>query len=262
MTYVSYEVRNGIAFVTIRTPNDERLVPERHPMHREFRDIFPTLADDPAVSAVVIVGGEDAFIPFPDLDQLDSLLTTHPEMAAGLQREARQIVDNIIDFEKPLVAAVRSDARGMGAQIALLSDFIVAVDSAMFQDTHVRLGLTSGDGATVVWPLVMGLAKARKHILRGHPIGARELHELGIVTDLVTSTDHVLGIATDLAGKLAELPAMAYRSTKLALNQWLRLGSTLTLPLAGSAQVTSYDSPEFLALRQKARDAASRKDPS
>lgn len=251
--YLDVSRLDGIAVVRLHDPNDDRLVPEAHPMHRELRDVFPVLADDDGIAAVVLAGGSESFCPFPSLENLDRLLSSRPSGAAALQREARQIVDNVIDFDKPLVAAVSADARGMGAQLALLADFMVADESVVLQDTHVRLGLGSGDGATVIWPLVLGLARARSHVLRGLPVSAATLHELGVVAELGTGAEDVVARATALAAKLASKPE-AYRATKQALNQWLRMASNLTLPMASSLQVDTYDSPGFLELRRRARD--------
>jgi len=252
--YLDVEEDAGIAVVRMLDPNDEHFVEKHHPMHREIRDVFPALADDRDVKAVVLAGGTSSFCPFPTLANLGALLTEHPDAPRTLQREARQIVDHIIDFEKPLVSAVAADARGMGAQVALLGDFIVASRGVVFQDTHTRLGLVSGDGATVIWPLIMGLARARRHVLRGLPLVAEDLFELGVVSELADDPASTLRLARELARKLAGQPRDAFTGTKLALNQWLRLGANLTVPMASTVEIASYWSPEFTALREGLKD--------
>jgi len=252
--YLSVEVDHGIAVVRAVDPNDEHLLPKFHPLHRELRDVFPLLAADERVRAVVFAGGKRTFCPFPDLAGLDALLSSRPDAAIQLQREAREIVANLISFDKPLVAGVAVPAVGMGAQLAFLCDFVVACRGITFQDTHVRSGLVSGDGATVVWPLLLGLARARRYVLRGHPMSAEEADELGLVAVLVDAPSEVEDAARTLAEKLATLPTTAYRLTKQALNEWLRLGSLVTLDTAAALQLASYTSPEFLAARAAARE--------
>jgi enoyl-CoA hydratase len=239
---------DGLAVVRIDDPNDENYVKHSHPMHRELRDIWPTLSADPQVRGVVLAGGEEQFYPVPTMQSLAAILRARPGIQHTLQREARDIARSIIDFPKPLVAAVATDAHGMGAQIAFLCDFAVSARGVRFQDTHTRLGLTSGDGATLVWPLVVGLARARRYVLRGHPLSAAEAYEFGLLSDLVESPEEVLPSALAVARKLISLPAAAFQTTKFALNQWLRLGATISLEVASALEVGTYDSPEFRAL--------------
>jgi enoyl-CoA hydratase len=253
LKYVHVDLVDGIATVRIDDPNDENYVKHSHPMHRELRDTFPKLGADPEVKAMVLLGGENEFYPVPQMASLDAIMTAKPGIEVVLQREARDIVRGIIDFPKPLVAGVGKVAHGMGAQIAFLSDFVVASRDVTFQDTHTRLGLTSGDGGTLIWPLVLGLARARRYVLRGHPLSAVEAEELGVVAELVDSADDVPAAATKVAQKLVAIPSLAFETTKFALNQWLRLGATVSLEAASALEVSSYYSPEFQAQREKAR---------
>jgi enoyl-CoA hydratase len=248
---------NGIAIVRIDDPNDENYVKHSHPMHRELRDTFPALAGDPAVRGVIIAGGEDQFYPVPSMRSLDTIMDAKPGIEIVLQREARDIAHNLIDFPKPIVAAVSNVAHGMGAQIALLCDFIVASRNVTFQDTHTRLGLTSGDGGTLIWPLVVGLARARRYVLRGHPLPAEMADEMGLLAELVDTPEQVIPAAEVLVGKLVALPQIAYETTKFALNQWLRLGATVSLDVASALEVQSYASPEFTARRLESREPTS-----
>jgi enoyl-CoA hydratase len=255
LQYVHISNDEGVATVRIDDPNDENYVKHSHPMHRELRDVFPALAADPHVTGVILAGGVNEFYPVPRMDSLDAILRSKPGIEVTLQREARDIAQNLIDFRKPIVAAVSNVAHGMGAQIAFLCDFVVASRNVTFQDTHTRLGLTSGDGGTLIWPLVVGLARARRYVLRGHPLSAEEAHELGILADLVDTPEDVLPAAEAVARKLVALPTLAYETTKFALNQWLRLGATVSLDIASALEVSSYASPEFLAHRERARGA-------
>jgi enoyl-CoA hydratase len=246
--YVDVEVDNGIATIRLRDPNDETFVERRHPLHRELRDVFPLLGADTEVAAVVFGGGYKHFYPVPRLPQMEELLRLDPDAPRRLQEEARQIVANIIDFDKPLVAAVSGAAAGMGAQIAFFADCALASADATFIDTHVPVGLASGDGATVVWPLALGLARARRHVLRGLPLSAVEAQRLGLVEALIDEPEAVIPAATGVARELAALPRAAFAATKRALNQWLKLGVTVSLELASALEIATYESPEFRGL--------------
>lgn len=256
-SYVHVDLADdGIAAIRIDDPNDENYVEHNHPMHRELRDVFTRLGADPQVKALILLGGENEFYPVPKMESLDAIMTAKPGIEVVLQREARDIAHNLIDFPKPTVAAVAKVAHGMGAQIAFLSDFAVASRNVVFQDTHTRLGLTSGDGGTLIWPLVVGLARARRYVLRGHPLGAEEANELGLLSDLVDNPEDVEPRAYEVARKLAALPELAFTTTKFALNQWLRHGAMISLEFASNLEVSSYSSPEFTERRRLAREGA------
>jgi enoyl-CoA hydratase len=251
--YVHTTLSEGIALVHIDDPNDDGFVVERHPMHRELRDIFGLLDDDPDVMAIVLEGGKEEFCPQPQLAQLDALLRESPDAARQLQAEARDTVIGLLDLGKPLVASVAKPVAGFGAQLVFLSDFVVASRDVTFRDSHVRAGLTAGDGGTLIWPLMVGLGRARKHILRGHPLAADEADELGLIAELVAQPDEVHPRAMGLASKLAALPSSAYATTKQSLNGWLRVAVRDTLDVASRAQVETYGSPEFMSLRRSSR---------
>ena len=243
--YLDIGVVSRVATIRILDPNDDEFVRQRHPMHRELRDVFPALADDPGVDAVVLGGGYQHFYPVPHFAKLAQLLSEAPETTSQIQIEVKQILQHIVDFDKPLVAGVSGKAIGMGAQLAFISDLLVASADTVFIDSHVPIGLASGDGATVIWPLVMGLARAKRHVLRGEPLGAAEAYRLGLITEVVDDRTQVLPRAQELASELAELPRDAFRWTKLAFNQWLKLGITVAFDVAAIGEIASYQSAVF-----------------
>jgi enoyl-CoA hydratase/carnithine racemase len=81
--------------------------------------------------------------------------------------ERRRIVQNMLDVEQPIIGAINGDAVGLGATIALLCDIIVASETARFADTHVKVGVVAGDGGAVIWPLLIGPARAKEFLMRG-----------------------------------------------------------------------------------------------
>lgn len=248
LDYVDVTVESGVATVRILDPNDGKFVERSHPMHRDLRDVWPRLGADASVDAAVFAGGYKHFLPRPRLPEMAALLAAEPDATQRLQDEARAIVQNMLEFSKPLVAAARGPIVGMGGQIALLADFVVASRDVTFRDTHVPIGLASGDGATAIWPLVIGLARARRYILRGKPLDADDCYRLGIIDTLVETAEDAVPAAQALAFELAQLPHDAYRGTKQALNQWLGLGADTTLELAARLQVATFDSGPFREL--------------
>jgi enoyl-CoA hydratase len=251
--YVTIEVVNQIATLRIADPNDDRFAVDGHPMHRELRDVIPVLATRQDVRALVVAGGESQFCPAPDLTNLDRLLASDEGAAERLQDEASAIVSNLLAFPKPTVAALAHPALGFGAQVALSCDFLVTHPNAILQDSHVRLGLAAGDGATLVWPMSVGLPRARRHILRGVPLSGADADQYGLVELLVDTPAEVLAASLALAGRLTRLAPEAYAATKAALNGWLTGVQELVLTPVNRAQIQSYRSAEFEAHLSAAR---------
>ncbi len=73
-----------------------------------------------------------------------------------------------LELDKPIIAAINGDAIGLAATHALLCDITVMAEDARIGDTHVsRVGLVAGDGGTVIWPLLIGINKAKEYLIRG-----------------------------------------------------------------------------------------------
>jgi enoyl-CoA hydratase len=255
--YLDVSLVDGIAVISMGNPVGPDFVELEHPMHTELHDIWIDLATDNAVLGVVLTGKGETFFTGPTLEALRDLVVEKPNVVIRQMEETRSIVQRVLDFPKPLVAAVNGPAISIGCQLAFLSDEAVASSTARFQDTHVRLGLAAGDGGTWLWPLLIGYARARRFLLRSHPLTANDALELGLVGDVVAPND-VLPLALEIAGKLTRLPSFAFRATKRALAQSLRISSLLSADSASAFQMTAYLTPEFnemLTQRLQSSDA-------
>ncbi len=137
-------------------------------------------------------------------------------------KEASDLVYNLVNCSKPVVAAVRGSAVGAGLAIALLADVSIAATDAKILDGHTRLGVAAGDHAVMIWPLLCGLAKARYHLLTNRPLSGAEAERIGLIAVCVNDSE-VLATALDTCRELAAGSASAIHFTKHALNNWLRL---------------------------------------
>ena len=95
--------------------------------------------------------------------------------------EGRQIVDHILECEKPIISAVNGFAMGLGANVALLCDVVVAGPNAVFADTHVNMGIGAGDGGQLIWPFLIGVNKAKYFLMTGDRVKGKEAFDLGLV---------------------------------------------------------------------------------
>ena len=180
LDYVDVDIERAESrSVRIKDPNDEHFVERKHPMHRHLRDVWLRLAEDDGVHAAVLAGGYDYFFPAPRLPHMAALFAAHPDHVETMQTEAKQIFVNIMEFPKPLVVAAFGAVIGMGPQIAFLRRLPRGIARHDVHGYACAGGDRVGDGATVVWPLVMGLARARRHVLRGTPLSAVEADRSG-----------------------------------------------------------------------------------
>jgi enoyl-CoA hydratase len=147
-------------------------------------------------------------------------------------KEARDIVYNLINCNKPVVSAMRGVAIGAGLACGLLADISIATKDCRIIDGHTRLGVAAGDHAAIVWPLLCGLAKAKYYLLLCEEVRGEEAERLGLVS-LAVEDAELDGRAAEIATRLAEGAQSAIRWTKYALNNWLRaMGPTFDASLA------------------------------
>jgi enoyl-CoA hydratase len=210
-------------------------VPAQLEIHEEITDVLEHIRDSRDVRAAVITGTDDLFYAGP---VLESLASTAAQDAAGVTRiidDARRIVRALVDNDKPIVAAVNGPAIGLGCQLAFFSDFCFAVATATFQDTHVRVGLPAGDGGTLIYPLLFGLARAKRYLMTGERMSAQYAEQCGAV-EAIVERERLLEVAIGRARRLVGANYEAVRATKAALNRMMHGGPFEAFELAVHAE--------------------------
>jgi enoyl-CoA hydratase len=134
----------------------------------------------------------------------------------------------------------------------LLADVVIAEEHVELFDGHVPAGAAAGDGGVLIWPLAMGLLRAKWHLLTGESITAQQAHGLGLVTEVVEKGAS-LQRAMTIAGRLGAQPQDAVRHTKRALNRWLEVGLP-AYDLSWAGEILTATSPEAYR-RLKAKTA-------
>lgn len=247
---IQVEKREGVAVLTLNRP--ERLNAVNGTMHSEFVRLFLDIQSDPEVRAAVLTGAGRAFCAGGDFSG-DRLA---PESGMSLMQEARRIVDNLLDLEKPIVAALNGAAVGLGATIALSCDVVYAARSARIGDPHVRMGITAGDGGAVIWPLLIGPNRAKEYLMTGDLMNAEQAYEFGLVNHL-TEDGEAFNEAFAFARRLADGPAYAIQSTKVSVNKTIKAVSNLVLPVSLALEevsMTTEDHREAVRAFQEKRE--------
>jgi enoyl-CoA hydratase len=202
-------------------------------LHADFLTMLATVPADPAVRCILLSSTGRAFSAGGDVHWMQEINTDRAR-AREVVRTGYRVMTDLLDLRVPLVTAVQGAAMGLGANIALASDLVVATSAARFADSHVLMGLVAGDGGAVVWPQAGGINRAKRHLLTGDPLKAADAFAAGMVTDLVDNPSDLLPTARALAQRIAALPPLAVQGTKRALNQILRqrAGEVFELSLA------------------------------
>ncbi|MCP3991208.1 MAG: enoyl-CoA hydratase [Actinomycetia bacterium] len=226
---------SGVAVVTLNRP--ERLNAVNGQMHHELSTFARDADSDNDVKVVVLAGEGRAFCAGGDFS---GDREGGPSMTA---EEARQIVDHILEMRKPIVSAVQGYAMGLGSTISLLCDVVVAGQSTVFADTHVKLGIGAGDGGGVIWPLLMGVNRAKWHLMTGDRVTGQDLMDSGLVNFLVDD-EEILDKAISCAEQLAAGPLKAIMASKVPVNNYIRFVSSMVLPLSLSMEFATMSSDD------------------
>jgi enoyl-CoA hydratase len=189
-------------------------------MHTELARVFSDAQRDPDSDVVVLTGNGSAFCAGGDLDWMQAHIDD-PDGFDRVAREGKDIVFTQLDLEKPLICKMNGHATGLGASLALLSDIVVASDEAKIGDPHVSVGLVAGDGGALIWPQVVGYAKARRYLFTGDLLTAAEAERIGLVTEVVPRAELDAHVQA-LAQRIASGATKAIRWTKITTNLPLR----------------------------------------
>lgn len=209
---------SGVTEVVLNNP--ERLNSVDVAGHRELTAIWSDLDADPETKVILLRAEGRAFSAGGDFSLIEAMMNDSAVHRRTL-REARDLVRNLIECSKPIVSVINGVAVGAGLAAALLADIPIAGRSARILDGHTTLGVAAGDHAVLIWPLLVGMAKAKYHLLTNEPIDGTEAERLGLVAKVVDD-DQLLEEARRIAGRLAAGPAEALSWTKHTLNHWLR----------------------------------------
>jgi enoyl-CoA hydratase len=189
-------------------------------MHAEIAAVWKDIARDEATAAVLLTGAERTFSAGGDKN---NELRALDDFEARMQsmREARDLVYNMINCPQPIVSAARGWAVGAGLACLILADVSIMSQDAKLTDGHVNIGVAAGDHATIIWPLLCGMARAKYYLLLGERMTGADAARIGLIT-LALPDDQVAGRALAIATQLASTAPAATRWTKRTLNHWLR----------------------------------------
>ena len=221
--YLSAERKDKVLTVSFNRPESLNAISAE--LHTELSRIFADIARDQDTEVVLLTGKGRAFCAGGDIKWFQSM---SPQQLDALFIEARKIIIDLLEVEQPIIAAVNGPATGLGATLALFSDVIIAAENAKIGDPHVRVGVVAGDGGAVIWPWLVGAARAKEFLMTGDLLTAQEAERIGLINRVVPQ-DKLMSTAMELATRLAKGPTKAIRWTKASINKILRDTANLVL---------------------------------
>jgi len=240
MTYetLTFEVQDEIGIIRLNRPDARNALDLQ--MREDLSEVVHQLRRERTTKAVVFTGNGGAFCAGGDLRSLQGTqLTT----LGGRDRieAVHPWLFQLINLEKPVIAAVDGPAFGAGCNLALASDFVLATPRASFCQVFGRIGLVPDLAGFFLLPRIVGLQKAKELIFSARVVKADEAKALGIVYEIVPEVC-LMERALELAGRFRHASLTAIGLSKRALNQSFHLDYHALSQLEAYAQALCIDS--------------------
>lgn len=207
-------------FVLRVTMENGKVNSMNYDLHHSICEIWPKISRDQNVGVVIVTGAGDYFSAGGDFHET-AKMPDNWDFMIEQTRDARELVENMMNCNKPIIAAINGPVAGAGLAVAMMSDITVAGASVNLIEAHTKLGLGCGDHAALIWPLLMSFSKAKYYMLTCKPITAPEAERIGMLTECVDD-GAVMDRALEIAEELKSVSPAAVRWSKMAMNGWLR----------------------------------------
>ena len=238
------QTHNGVATITLNRP--ERLNALTFEVYRELTQTFAELRDQAHVRVVVITGAGKGFCSGGDVHEIiGELFQRDMDGLLEFTRLTCDLVRNIRNLSKPVIASLNGTTAGAGACIALASDLRIASEQAKIAFLFVKVGLSGADmGAAYLLPRVVGISKATELLLTGDFISAQEAERIGLYNRVVPAGE-LEAVTAEMAARLADGPAFALAKTKEMLNRELAMNLEAALECESQAQAICMQHPDY-----------------
>lgn len=242
---IDYQREASIATITFNRADKRNAMSDA--MRGEFIDALEAVADDKGIRALVLTGAGKAFCAGGDIAGMQQRMSAPPGEVGfnGWHRQQRvhRAQTLLYSMPKPTIAAVNGAAAGLGADIALACDFIIASEHASFAWSYVLRGIIPDGGGMYFLPRRVGLSKAKELVFTGRKVLCEEALQLGIV-DRLTTSDTLLADSRTWATELASASPTALALAKGILNESFESAVHEIFAQGSQAQGICYTSAE------------------
>ena len=240
MSFIQYEKKDAIAFITLNRP--EKFNSFCREMALALQDALDDAASDESVRCVYMTGTGKAFCAGQDL--AEAIEDNGIELAQIVAEHYNPIIEKMRAIEKPIVCAVNGVAAGAGANIALAGDVVVATQSASFIQAFSKIGLIPDSGGTFFLPRLIGFQKASALMMLGVKVMADDAEKMGMIYKSFDN-DHFQNESLQLAQTLAQMPTRGIGLTKKLLNESYSNSLSQQLVREGTEQVNAAQTHDY-----------------
>jgi enoyl-CoA hydratase/carnithine racemase len=247
MNYSSFVLENQDGVATIRLNDPERLNALTFQTYADLENLFAELAHEDGVEVVVLTGTGKGFCSGGRVDEIiGSLLKMKGDELYQFTRMTCNVVKNMRQLKKPIIAAVNGIAAGAGAVLMLASDLRIFSDTARAAFLFVKVGLSGADmGALYLLPRIVGSGKATELVFFGDTIDANEAHRIGLANRVIAG-DNLMDEAYKWANRLKDGPLYALGVTKELLEIEASVNLETALEMEAVAQARCMQTADFI----------------
>ena len=247
MSYNSFVFENHDGVATIRLNDPDKLNALTFQTYGDLERIFAELPHDDSVKVVVLTGTGKGFCSGGSVnDIIGPLLKMKGDELYKFTRMTCNVVKNMRNLNKPIIAAVNGIAAGAGAMLMLASDLRIFSDKARAAFLFVKVGLSGADmGALYLLPRIIGLGKATELVYFGDTIDAQEARRIGLANRVVPG-ETLMDEAYTWAKRLKDGPLYALGVTKELLEKEAHVDLETALEMEAQAQAKCMETPDFI----------------
>ena len=245
MSLINLQTRDQIATLTLNRPDKMNAISDD--LRTQLIDTLEALSRDDSVRALVLTGAGKAFCAGGDIAGMKDRMQA-PDGERGFNGWKRQVrvhtqVSLLHHMPKPTIAAVNGAAAGLGADMALSCDFVIASTAATFAWSYIKRGLVPDGGGMYFLPRRVGLSRAKELIFTGRTVDAEEALRLGIA-DSIAQPENLLAKAQAWAAELTQGSATALALSKSIMEQTFEQSAEQLFLQGSQAQGICYTSAE------------------
>ncbi len=239
---ITFEVKESIGYLTIN--REAKLNALNSTVLSELKTLLRHLIDEDGgktVRGIIFTGaGEKAFIAGADIAQMTDMTVEEAKDFGGLGQEVTLLFETL---PMPVIACVNGFALGGGTEMAMAADFIYALETAIFGQPEVKLGLIPGFGGTQRLAKLVGRNRAKEIIYTGRNVAAEEAYRIGLATALFKTKDEMIAAAEKTLGQIMKVSPNAVKISKRVMNDAndLTVGEGLRCELEQFAAVFGSD---------------------
>jgi enoyl-CoA hydratase/carnithine racemase len=247
MTYSSFVFENNDGVATIRLNDPERLNALTFQTYADLEKIMVEIAHDNTVKVIVLTGTGKGFCSGGRIDDIiGPLLKMKGDELYKFTRMTCNVVKNMRNLRKPIIAAVNGVAAGAGAMLMLASDLRIFSDKARAAFLFVKVGLSGADmGALYLLPRIVGLGRAAELVYFGDTVDAQEAHRIGLANRVVPG-ETLMDEAYKWANRLKDGPLYALGVTKELLEYEANVNLETALEMEAAAQARCMETADFI----------------